>query len=87
MLLSTLYSEFVSGVNGDDTSCHIRVAHALEASIFNHHGKLLLLREHPNRLYEILVAVLIVCNHSSHFWNHIERVLLVELLEAWHYNL
>ena len=82
MLLSALYSEFVSGMNGDDTTCHIRVAHALEASIFNHHGELWLLREHLDRLDQVLIAVLVVRNGLAHPWDHIERVEVIHLLEA-----
>lgn len=74
-------------MDSNDTPGEICVGDALEASVFDLLCPLGLLREHANRLNEVLVAVAIISNVVTQLRDDIKRIGIIELLKSRHDNL
>ena len=80
-------SQLESRVNRNYPTCQICVRYAFEAGVFNLFSPLRLLREHPNRLNQVLVRVFITRDYLAQLWDYIKGVEVIELLETWHNHL
>lgn len=74
-------------MNCDNTSSIVFVGYHLKPSFFDHGGEFGLLWELPNAFDKILIGVLIVGQETSHNWDGVKAIIVVDLFEAGDYDI
>lgn len=74
-------------MNGDDSISKIFVWTFFHTNVFHHIKKLVLGQKFLNRFNQILVALCVISDDFTHFWNNIEGIFSVKFSEKRVLNL